>query len=253
MTEGFFIFTKCEGERNTNPKRTFLLFAFVSAVLLAGYFVIERFELLGAANRLTGMQALPDGFKSHGIDVSHYQGDIEWELLFDNHPIDFVYCKVTEGNTLIDSKWKKNQSSLQSLQIKHGGYHFYIPDLSPIEQAKHFLANYSISQEDLPPVLDIETIGVSDEILVKDIKEWLRYVESETGRKPVIYAGYNMYRRLLKSEFETYKFWIANYADRPDRFLDPNIIHWQYNDHGKISGIDGAVDFNFSKIDFTHR
>lgn len=232
-------------------KRTILLLAFVSTTLLAGYYLLERFEILGAANRLTGMQELPDGFKSHGIDVSHYQGDIDWELLFGNHPIDFVYCKVTEGSSLIDSKWKKNQRTLQSLQIKHGGYHFYIPDVNPIQQAEHFLANYQIEQEDLPPALDIEIIGESDAILVKDIKEWLDFIESETGRKPIIYTGYNMYNRLLKDEFNMYKFWIANYADRPDRFLDPNIIHWQYNDHGKISGIDGAVDFNFSKIDFT--
>lgn len=237
--------------RKRQFKKTLLILIMISCLGWGGFYVAQKYFQKSAPNALTEINDLPQGFVSHGIDVSHYQGNIDWELLFEDQRISFVYCKVTEGVSLIDDKWKSNQNALQEYNVKHGGYHFFIPDLNPIKQAKHFLHQYEPRQNDLPPVIDVELKGISDAELMKDVRTWLNYVENKTGRKPVIYSSYNMYTSLLKDEFHDYKFWIANYADRPDRFQDPKIIHWQYNDHGKVPGIETGVDLNFSKIEYS--
>ena len=196
--------------------------------------------------------SLPTSFNSYGIDVSHHQNKINWDIVFTDSDslISFVYCKATEGLNHVDSQWKRNRVELSKKKIPHGAYHFFLPKKSAKKQAYHFLANYELIESDLPPVLDAEIEGMSEQHLVNQMKIWLEIIENKTGRRPVIYTSYNMYSQLLKSNFKNYKFWVANYSLKTNRFHDEQIIHWQYSDNGSINGIDGEVDLNFSKIEF---
>jgi len=197
---------------------------------------------------------LPKGFKSSGLDVSHHQGKINWEKLVNTSPIDtlidFVYCKATEGRTYIDSEWESNRMQLNALGIRNGAYHFFNPNVSPKEQAKHFLAIWKQREIDLQPVLDVESESVSDKKLIKNMYDWLIYVENKSGFRPIIYTSYSYYTQKFKNEFKDYQFWIASYDKNPNAIRDKRIVHWQFTNKIELPGISEKVDFNVSKRRF---
>lgn len=216
--------------------------------VIAAFFIIDLFKEKRQEDHLGKP---PSGFKSHGIDVSHYQEDIDWDKLFkslDTIPF-FVYCKATEGDNLIDPKWKQNRSYLLKNKKHHGAYHFYRSNVAPNLQADLLLSVYQHQETDLPVALDLEE-QISYKYEVDDIKIWLNRIESSIGKRPIIYTSLHLYKSQLKELFPSYKFWIAAYGRRVEEFADDQIIHWQYSDHGKIPGINGAVDLNYSKIKF---
>lgn len=198
------------------------------------------------------LESIPEGFPSFGIDVSHHQGDIDWEKLFVKERYDtiihFVYCKATEGADYVDSQWAQNRSILQKLQIPNGAYHFFSPKTAPRPQATHFLNYWKKSDLDLPPVLDVESEGFTDSDLIAKMKIWLLEVEKQTGMRPIIYTSLNFFETKFFHEFKDYKFWIAAYSRKPDCIDDSRIIHWQFSESGVLPGIDEKVDFNVSKI-----
>lgn len=198
------------------------------------------------------LPSMPEGFKSYGIDISHHQGEIDWDTFFleNDSTIRFIYCKVTEGESLADRQWQNNHARLSNEKIPHGGYHFFLPKVDPVIQAKNFLKHYKFKEASLPPALDVEIEGVSDASLIENMKVWLNYVEIATGKRPIIYTSYNFYSEKFKHHFDRYKFWVANYSNRAHRFVDERIIHWQFSESGEIPGIAGFVDLNYSKIDF---
>lgn len=193
----------------------------------------------------------PAGFKSHGIDVSHYQKEIDWNTLFnslDSIPF-FVYCKATEGVTIKDNKWKKNRAYLLKNNKHHGAYHFYRSNKDPLAQAEFLLSVYEPNDNDLPVALDIEE-QITYNYEKEDILIWLNKIESASGKQPIIYTSLHLYKTQLKQLFPEYKFWVAAYGRHGHEFQDDQIIHWQYSDKGKIPGIETSVDLNYSKIEF---
>lgn len=235
-------------KKKNNRFITLISLAILTSGLLFTFYIATNYLRHDTPN---SFKALPDSFSSYGIDVSHYQGAIDWHRIFKNDStISFVYCKATEGLSLIDNRWSDNREALKQLKIPHGAYHFFRPKISAKEQASHFLRHYEPQQSDLPPVLDAETNEVSNKELISSMKIWLNEIEKKTGKRPVIYTSYHMYSTFLKNAFEDYKFWVANYTYIPSRFKDKQIIHWQYTDQGIVNGIRGKVDINFSKVKF---
>lgn len=199
------------------------------------------------------LESMPEGFNSFGIDVSHHQGEIDWEELFVTQRYDtiirFVYCKATEGCDHLDTQWEENQKVLKELNVLTGAYHFFSPKTAPRPQAAHFLAALKDTQLELPPVLDVEAEGFSDKDLIAKMKIWLEEVEKQTGRRPIIYTSLHFFETKFFNEFKNYKFWIAAYSRKPECIDDERILHWQYSESGELPGIDEAVDFNVSKAD----
>jgi lysozyme len=239
--------------KRRTKQSTYRKFRWTFIVVLLGctvYFTYRHFDRPNL--RPEGLRELPEGFVSHGIDISHHQGRIDWEEFTRSmdSTISFVYCKATEGIRFIDPSWKSNRSNLNSKQIANGAYHFFSPRINASLQADHFLNNYTFLPGDLPPVLDAETEGGSDAQLISRMKEWLKSVETQTGMRPVIYTSYHFYKTKFRGKFEGYEFWIASYNKNESRLKDDCIIHWQYSDRGKLPGINENVDLNFSKLDF---
>lgn len=195
---------------------------------------------------------VPTGFPTIGIDVSHHQGKMDWHKLFDESGYDslihFVYCKATEGNTHLDTQWKRNRKSLNDLGVPNGAYHFFIPTDPPLPQAKHFLTNWKKRDIDLPPVLDIEIEGLSDKDLIDKMKIWLLEIENKTGMRPIIYTSLHFYETKFQNNFKDYKFWVAAYSRKPTCITDDRIIHWQFSESGRIPGTREEVDLNVSKL-----
>jgi len=199
-----------------------------------------------------GFRPLPSGFYSHGIDVSHYQGEIDWDHLFKKSSvtISFVFCKATEGTNLLDYRWKQNYKELREKGIPVGAYHYFKPNKSATKQAKFFLKHYKPAQNDLPPVIDVEEEGTDPITLRNNVKLWMDIVKKRTGRQPIIYTNYFMFDNIFETHFRNHTFWIANYSDIPERMKDKRIQYWQYTDQGKVPGIEEPVDLNMSKVKF---
>ncbi|MDR0803025.1 GH25 family lysozyme [Fluviicola sp.] len=198
-------------------------------------------------------EIIPPGYKSVGLDVSHHQGVIDWDLLltekgFDTI-IDFVYCKVTEGSDHIDTQWQRNRDYLNKHGISNGAYHYFNPKSLPRPQAAFFLANYQIRSIDLPPVLDVEDEGFSDEDLRTKIQIWCEEVKKATGIKPIIYTSLHFYETKFRGKMDGYNFWIAAYDREPEYMTDREVLHWQFSKSGRLPGISEDVDLNVSKLD----
>ena len=221
-------------------------------ILSIGYIWYTKQYKRREITELISLRELPAGFVSHGIDISRYQKKIDWDTFFadTDSRVRFVYCKATEGVSHVDAYWKVNRAALEAHGMANGAYHFFLPKANAELQAHHFLNHYTPKQGDLPPVLDVETKGKTDARLISSMNTWLTIVEQKTGKRPIIYTSYNFYNTKFKGKFKGYKFWVANYSYYPERFNDDEIIHWQYSDHGKVPGIEGPVDLNFSKVDF---
>lgn len=184
--------------------------------------------------------------KVFGIDVSHYQGRINWDSLKSaDFPVKFVFIRASAGIDGIDSEYTRNWSKADKHDFIRGAYHYYRPNENSLKQAENFIKNVKLQKGDLPPVLDIETIPSEQSMdsLKSGLKRWLDKVEKHYGMKPVIYSGESFYTDFLREELEGYELWIANYSFFEDE-IRPEWMFWQFTDKAKINGIEGNVDVN---------
>ena len=183
-----------------------------------------------------------------GVDVSTYQGDIDWEKLSQTRqsqfPIRFIYMKATEGGEFIDEHFKANFDSARVHGFIRGAYHFYNPKTDAIRQADFFINSVKLEPGDLPPVLDIEKKAKDMNRFRADLKLWLQLVEKHYGVKPIIYASYKFKTNYLNdSVFNSYPYWIAHYYVDSVRYQG-DWDFWQHHDAGTLPGIDEQVDLN---------
>ena len=151
----------------------------------------------------------------HGIDLSHYQGNVFWETVGDNSKMAYVYLKATEGGTNIDSKYKKNIDLAHRYGMKVGSYHFYRPRIPQQTQLENFKAQCRPGDQDLLPMIDVETkSGMNTEEFCDSLFKFLHLVEKAYKQKPLIYTGANFYDNYLLGKLDSYKLMIAQYTKR---------------------------------------
>lgn len=181
-----------------------------------------------------------------GIDVSHYQGTVDWQQVA-GAGVAFAFVKATQGITTVDPMFTQNWNGVRAAGLLRGAYHFYQPGDDPVQQAEHFLTVVSLSQGDLPPVLDIETSGSSTPAeIVQGIETWLETVQQGTGRTPVVYTDNSFWKTLGTSAFGAYPLWIAEYGVQTP-VLPPGWSRWafwQYSESGTLAGVSGQVDLD---------
>lgn len=191
---------------------------------------------------------MPHGYKVHGIDISHYQGDINWKMLEQTRqgqfPVQFIFMKATEGGDYSDKRFVANFDSAKAHGFIRGAYHFYNPKTDVNKQADFFINSVKLEPGDLPPVLDIEKKGKDMKKLQADLKLWLRKVEEHYGVKPIIYASYKFKTKYLNdSVFNSYPYWIAHYYV-DSVYYKGDWKFWQHTDVGTLPGIKEQVDLN---------
>lgn len=192
---------------------------------------------------------MPCNYEVHGIDVSHHQGKIDWELLTHNReakfPIHFVFLKATEGGDHGDDMFAQNFDRARKHGFIRGAYHYFIPKTDAHKQADFFIRTVQLAKGDLPPVLDVEITGKqSPQELKTAVKTWLDRVESHYGVKPILYTSYKFKERYLSdSIFNTYPYWIAHYYVDSVRY-EGKWHFWQHTDVGTMTGIKEEVDLN---------
>lgn len=197
--------------------------------------------------------------KSIGIDVSQYQGSIDWndiKRVDGSFGVDFVIFRATAGKNKEDETYRYNWKNTKGKYIR-GAYHYYRPNENSLLQAENYIKTVQLSKGDLPPILDIEKLPKTQSIdrLKIGLKRWLEKIEKHYNVKPIIYSGESYYKDFLKAEFSEYPFWIANY-NFWRKEMDNDWFLWQFTEKAQVSGIEGFVDvnvFNGSKLELIEK
>ena len=192
-----------------------------------------------------------NGFTVKGVDVSSYQGNIDWPLLA-SQDIDFAYIKATEGSSSQDRYFSQNWQEASKTGIRIGAYHFFSFESAGQTQAQNFIDTVNPVDNMLPPVIDVEYYGSftsEDTIDVSAVRKELRtmvdILTEEYGMKPVIYVSGNSYKTIVKGSFEDCGLWYRSvYSKVPG---DVDWVFWQYSNRHRLKGYDGKeayIDMN---------
>lgn len=193
---------------------------------------------------------VPTRYEVHGIDVSRYQGRIDWgkvaAMESDDIRVSFAFIKATEGMQLVDPYFKRNWRESREHGVLRGAYHYFKPHINGKVQARLYLKTVKHETGDLPPVVDVEEAGrLSPEKFRERLAQCLEVIEEDSGVKPIIYTGLSFYEDYLEGYFEDYPYWIAHYYhSRPRLRNDLEWQFWQHSDKGRVDGIRHKVDFN---------
>lgn len=199
---------------------------------------------------------MPVNYSVHGIDVSKFQGNVNWmavrQMQVDDIRLSFAFIKATEGITRQDATFKRNWERAKDAGVIRGAYHFFYSTRDPIKQAINFKNVVQLETGDLPPVLDIEVHNNQPPAVIRSTARiWLEEMEKAYGVKPIIYTNINFYEKYLGAEFDEYPLWVAHYYQKDKPRSARNWVFWQHSDIGRVNGIRTTVDFNVFRGDST--
>lgn len=206
-------------------------------------------------------QYMQDGqvISHKGIDVSKFQGDIDWQQVAEDG-VEFAFIRVgnrgygAEGKMVEDSKFEENVEGALQAGIKVGVY-FYTQALNEeelLEEANFVLDKIAPYKIECPVVYDVEKVsGANGRMNALSLEErtnltllFCQTIEN-AGYKPMIYHNMEMGALMLDLEtLENYDKWFAYY--NPDFYYPYDYKIWQYSDTGRIKGIEGDVDMNIA-------
>lgn len=184
----------------------------------------------------------------HGIDISHHQGYINWNLV-QTENIFFAFMKATEGGNFKDKRFQQNWAAAGKTNLRRGAYHFFSFFRTGKEQAQNYTQSVKLTARDLPPVIDLEYGHYTEKnrpkasTIVKELRVMLETFHRYYGKRPILYCTYNCYNIYVKGIFDEYPIWIRD-TQNPQPQLTKQWAFWQYSAKGRISGIQGNVDLN---------
>ena len=187
-----------------------------------------------------------DGTTLPGVDVSKWQGAIDWNAVA-GAGIVYAFMRVSHGVNTLDEYFDDNWAQARAAGIKAGVYQYFEPGQDVIAQADILLDRMGpLGPDDLPPVLDVEsTTGLGPAAVAAAVGQWMDHVEAAIGAKPIIYTGrYFWQDNVASAEFSDYPLWIAHYTtgcpNLPSQWSD--WVFHQYTSTGSVAGISGNVD-----------
>ncbi len=199
---------------------------------------------------LNGLSA--DKYAVRGVDVSAYQGEIDWQTLSEQN-ISFAFIKATEGSGFVDKRFDYNFAQARGTDLAVGAYHFFSYDSEGRTQAEHFINTVDAFEGMLPPVIDLEFYGDKEksppkrEDVAVQLKTMLEMLEEHYGQKPIIYATEKSYELYLSGDYAEYDIWIRNVITKPKMSDGRRWTFWQYTNRERLDGYDGDeryIDLN---------
>ena len=194
---------------------------------------------------LLSHEAAPEQWEVFGVDVSSYQGEVDWAALA-AQGVDFAFIKATEGSLLQDRQFAANWAGAAEAGVRAGAYHFLSYDSPGQTQADNFIAAVPVTEGALPPVVDIEFYGEyldqpPDRAHVRSILDpLLERLEAHYGVKPILYVTYRSYYRYIAGGgYGDYPVWCSSPTVFP---LVPGWDFWQYSHSAELEGYSGAQD-----------
>lgn len=189
-------------------------------------------------------EAKPKAWQVFGVDVSSYQGEVDWTAMA-AQGVEFAFCKATEGSGHVDPTFQQNWVNAQSAGVLVGAYHFFSYDSPGETQAENFIAQVPVTAGTLPPVVDIEFYGDKTQNPPTKEETWailkplLTMLEEHYGVKPILYATYRSYKLYLEGEAEGYPLWITRPIFCP---VDKPWTFWQYSHSARLEGYVGKEE-----------
>jgi lysozyme len=194
-----------------------------------------------------------DNYPVRGIDVSRYQGTIDWPAAA-RSGVRFAYIKATEGGDRADDRFDVNWRQARAAGIPTGAYHFYYFCRPVEEQIAWFKTHVPPARDALPPVLDMEWNHNSPTCKLRpppdkvkaDMATFLAEMESFYGKRPIVYTTVDFHRDVLADgSLNAHGFWLRSVASHPaQKYGDRPWTFWQYTATGRVPGVSGKVDRN---------
>ena len=193
-----------------------------------------------------------------GIDVSAWQGNINWDTVA-NYGMDFVILRITEAGNVIDNCFEKNYSGCQKHNIPTGAYKYsYAMTVAEIQsEARKVVEVLNGRKLQYPVWLDLEwnnqrSLGAEQ---IHKLAEAFEKIITAAGYKFGIYCNVDWYLNVICSHLKKYDFWIARYPASDNGTLQERLrpdfgVGWQYSSKAKIPGITGVVDRNVFYKDY---
>lgn len=192
-----------------------------------------------------------DGQVTQGVDVSHWNGQIDWAAVAaDSSQIKFAIAEAGEGSSTVDTKFSTNWQGIAAAGLIRGAAWFVQPGGDAASDMNLFLATAgAFGPGDLPPILWVETTaGQSPANIASYLNEALTRIQTRTGRTPIIYTSASFWENSLQNTTLTYHadIWIASWNITCPSIPSSwgNWVIWQYSSAGSVNGITGAVDLN---------
>jgi lysozyme len=194
----------------------------------------------------------PWQYPVHGIDVSKYQGDIDWHRVRASG-IDFAFIKATEGGDHADDRFQQNWEAARAAGMPRGAYHYYYVCRPAAEQVAWFINHVPREPGALPPVVDLEWNHKSrtcpfrpdPATIRREALLFLQALNVYYRKRPVIYTTVDFYRDNDLGRLEGFHFWLRSVAGHPEEvYPDQRWAFWQYTGTGLVEGIDGLTDIN---------
>lgn len=194
--------------------------------------------------------AHPYNQQVHGIDISRWQGDIDWGRVRGSG-VSFAFIKSTEGGDHLDPSFNRYWREAAAARIPRGAYHYYYFCRSGAEQAAWFIRNVPRERGALPPVLDIEWTNSRScprRPPPSEVKQqaniFLDIVGRHYGQRPIVYTTVDFYHDNDLGDLRA-EFWLRSVADHPRNiYPGERWAFWQYTGTGIVPGISGDVDLN---------
>ncbi len=184
-----------------------------------------------------------------GIDVSRYQGVVNWRAVADAG-FKFAVVRATLWNVKLDETFETNWQGARANGLLVSAYNVIKPDVSAAAQIEYFAQALIGHKWNLPPVLDIERDdNQTPQQITQCVRESLRLSEQRFGRKPIVYTARWFWNKFVlpSNEWAQYDLWVASYGTAevilPDAW--PTWKIWQYSGNGHAPGIAGEVDLNW--------
>lgn len=187
-------------------------------------------------------------FPIQGIDVSHYQGKIDWKAL-DKKQVRFAFIKATEGGDFKDKYFLENWSAAKSEGIAVGAYHFFTFCKSGAIQAQNFIASVPKETKVLAPVIDLEYGGncklkkSKTEVLL-EIDTLIALLTAHYEKSPILYVTNAFYQDFDIGKYKDCPIWIRDIYKEPKLPDARKASFWQFSNRGRLQGIDAFVDLN---------
>jgi len=201
-------------------------------------------------HRLAAQAVLSDGQLVEGLDVSHFQGDIDWAAVA-SAAKHFAYIKATDGTSYTDPRYTRHYADSGSAGLLRGAYHFFRHGMPGADQASHFLNVANPRRGDLPPALDLEDppAGQSVGDYLTQAAAWVSAVGAAIGgQAPMIYCSPSFWSDTLggPDRFGSKPLWVAHYTTHDPTVPSPwsRFTFWQYTDSGSVSGISAKADLD---------
>ncbi len=189
-----------------------------------------------------------NNYEVQGIDVSHYQGEIDWQKIAEQD-IDFAYIKATEGSSSMDETFAQNWKDASAQSMYVGAYHFFSFDSKGETQAQNYINTVGDLAGKLVPVVDVEYYGdkrkhpPKKEDVVRELNVMLEALESQYGCEPMIYTTYDVYYKYLRDAFPEYPLWIRSVYFSPNLGMKGKWTLWQYSDTDVLEGYKGEEKY----------